>query len=225
VLLRAFAMVSLALGLYYNLTLEGGVLWLVVFWLSIFFCINTVRISTEIVDNMEAKLSPRMKMVLASAFPTMHTRDWSRIEKIASTKTYGPGEVMLDIGGHTNEISVLVSGESVEHRLDGRVLARQAGTFWGELTYMLGACDFEQGSPCRIVAGEKGAVVLTIPYAPLRTLAARSERLRAALAEGVVRSAGTKHGLLDHSWESVKPAGPNRRRPAPKISTQPGAAV
>lgn len=204
--LRAFALASLSLSLYYNLTLPSGVLWLVVFWLCVFLAINVFRITSEIINSLEASVSPSMKRVLAAGFPEMHTRDWHRITKKATISRYAPGEILLDVGQQTSDFCLLIEGETAEWRPDGRKLIRSPGIFWGELTYMLGDAEFPAGSPCRITAGPRGATVMRITYPDLRALASESERLRAALAEGIVRSAGTKHGLLEHSWENAQAA-------------------
>lgn len=198
--LRAFALISLALSLYYNLTLEGGVLWLVVFWLSVFMLINLVRITSEIVDSLEAQVTPEMKRVMAVAFPKMHTRDWHRLVNAGELSTYGAGAVLLDLGDQTKEVSILVSGGTIESRPGSRVVHRQPGIFWGELTFFLGENEFRKGSPVTITAGAEGATVLRISYAAIDALSKKSERLRAALAEGVVRSAGIKHGVI--TWDN-----------------------
>lgn len=198
--LRAFAIASLALSLFYNLTLAGGPLWLVVFWLSVFLAINLARISLELLDHIEARIEPETKRLLASAFPTMHSRDWQRITRIAEKQLCAPGTTLLSVGDRTQAITVLLRGSTIEERADGRRISREPGTLWGELTYSLGDAEFS-GSPCRITAGGQGATIIVIPYEPLRALATASPRLRAALSDGFVRSAGVKHGLLEHRWE------------------------
>jgi hypothetical protein len=216
--LRAFAMVSLSLSIWYNLTLPSGVLWLVVGWLCVFFLLNLVRISVELVDNLEASIPPGDKRVLASTFPQMHSRDWQRIVRISERRDYSPGETLLHVGDATDTVSVLMRGHTCEHRADGRRVTRDPGTLWGELTFTLGE-EFS-GSPCAITAGNDGAFVMHIPNAKLRALATASPRLRAALHEGFVRSAGIKHGLLEHHWEL--PAPPRRVR---KMAIVPAAAI
>jgi hypothetical protein len=212
VALRAFAMLSLSLSLWYNLTLPSGVLWLVVGWLSVFFIINVVRISFELVDNIEARVPPEEKRVLASAFPAMHTRDWRRLAAISRQQECAPGETLLCVGDQTDALAVLLRGSTIELRADGRRITRDPGTLWGELTFVLGEAEFA-GSPCHIAAGTEGATVLLFPYTKLRSMATASPRLRAALHEGFVRSAGVKHGLLEHRWEIPVPPKARSTRP------------
>lgn len=194
--LRAFALISLGLSLYYNLTLEGGVLWLVVFWLTVFIVINLVQITLDIIENIEAPVPPEMKRVLASAFPKMHSRDWIRFVKAGRVTDHRRGEMLLDIGDQTEELAILINGGTIESRQGSSSVTREAGIFWGELTFFLGQDEFRRGSPVRIEAGPLGATVLRVSYSKIQALAARNERFRAALAEGVVRSAGIKHSVI-----------------------------
>lgn len=196
VALRLFALASLTLGLIYNATLPTGPLWLVLFWLSVFLCINVFRVGREIVDRIEVRLPADLKTIAAEAFPLMHTRDFARLAACAESIEYSCGDVLLDVGESTEHVSLLVRGRTAEVRDDRpEPIRRSAGVLWGELTFVIGASQFD-ASPCCIVVQSPRAIVWHWRYETLRQLLAGNDRLHAALSDAFVRSAGFKHGLL-----------------------------
>lgn len=199
--LRAIALISLAAGLVYNATLASGPLWLVIFWLSVFLCINVYRISKEVVDRLEISLPSHERALMVDTFPKMHSRDWRALMKIANRKVYQKGEVLLGLGDSTSAVCLLAGGQALETRVDGRATRRTPGAMWGELSFVTE--DQFDGSPCTIVVSGSQAVVLEFPYEALHGLTAQNLRLRSALMEGFVRTAGLKHGLLANDPDSM----------------------
>jgi hypothetical protein len=198
--LRVFAVASLLFGLFYNYAV--GPLWLVLFWLAIFLVINLTRIVLDIIANLEIKLPYAQKKLLFSAFPTMHSRDWQKLYACAKVKKYTAGEAMLEFDEETKAITLIAKGQALEtrsrsqrRRRDDTIKYRSPGTFWGELTFVIGNDQFN-GSPCRITADTHGCEVIMWTYADLAELTEKNDRLRAALVDGFVRSAGLKHGLM-----------------------------
>lgn len=199
--LRAIALISLAAGLVYNSTLSSGPLWLVIFWLSVFLCINVYRISREVVDRVEVSLPSQERALMVDTFPKMHSRDWRSLMKIATRKTCQKGEVLLGFGDSTQAVCLLANGQAMETRADGHATRRTPGALWGELSFVTD--DQFDGSPCTIVVSSSQALVLEFPYEALHSLTSQNLRLRSALMEGFVRTAGLKHGLLASDPDSV----------------------
>jgi len=196
VTLRLFALASLLLGLIYNATLPTGPLWLVLFWLCVFLCINIFRVGREIVERVEVRLPADTKAIAAETFPLMHTRDFARLAACAERTEHVAGDVLLDVGESTEHVSLLVRGRTAELRADRpEPIRRGAGVLWGELTFVIGAAQFD-ASPCRIVVQSSQAIVWRWHYETLRQLIDGNDRLHAALSDAFVRSAGFKHGLL-----------------------------
>lgn len=196
VTLRLFALLSLVLGLIYNATLPTGPLWLVLFWLSVFLCINVFRVGREIFDQLEVRLPTDTKVIAAETFPLMHTRDFARLAASAESIEYSFGDVLLDVGEATEHVCLLVRGHTTERREDWpEIIHRDAGVLWGELTFVIGASQLD-ASPCKIVVESQRAIVWRWQYDTLRRLLVGNNRLHAALSDAFVRSAGFKHGLL-----------------------------
>lgn len=196
--LRVIAVCSLTLSLFYNATLESGPLWLVLFWLSVFLVIHLTRITMEVRNNIEAKLTPKQRRLHADAFPTMHSADFRKLWNASTFAKHTCGNTLLSVGSSTEAVSMVVEGGIVEHRADGRSITRDPGMFWGELSFMM-SDEYDQ-SPCKIVGGEEGCTILSIPYTTLRNLISQNPRMKGGLYESFARSAGVKHGLLEMSW-------------------------
>jgi hypothetical protein len=197
--LRLWAIVAGVAGLGYNgwvhsmMPAEQGI-WPVLFWLSVFLIQNIVLAVIEIRDRMEVKLRPASRELMVSAFPGMHSRDWSALLDIREERYLAIGEKLIGIRGPTDSFMILAAGELDEIRHDGRVFKRKPGTMFGELTFIMGVDEFNS-SPCDVICSQGVAVVYSFPYEKLRKLC-KSPRLKLAFEEGVVRSAGLKHGLL-----------------------------
>lgn len=192
--LRTIAICSGLCGLIYNATLPSGPLYLVLFWLSVFLCINLWRIASEVRNRMEAPLGSEQRALLVETFPTMHSRDWLLLVQAATVSRHTKGERLLSIGDHTAALSILARGEADEIRQSGEVRPRTPSAMWGELSFVTHR-QFD-GSPCSIVVTSDTAEVYQWPYEALQHLCDTHARLRAALMEGFVLTAGLKHGLL-----------------------------
>jgi len=132
----------------------------------------------------------------------MHTRDFALLAKQAELVEYSFGDVLLDVGDATEHVCLLVRGRTVEIRADRHEpIRRGVGVLWGELTFVIGAAQFD-ASPCKIVIQSQRAVVWRWRYATLHQLLAGKDRMHAALSDAFVRSAGFKHGLLATSEHS-----------------------
>lgn len=191
--LRMLAICSGMLGLIYNSTLASGPLWLVLFWLGLFLCINTGMLVRAIYRDMEVALTPDSRALLVATFPTMHSRDWLALRRVATSVEHPEGSELLAIGDSTHAVHIVAQGTVDEIRTDGTVLHRTPSAMWGELSFVT-TQQFD-GSPCRIVTTTP-TVELVFPYSALDALCAKNLRLRAALMEGFVRTGCLKHGLL-----------------------------
>lgn len=199
--LRLVAIMSLSVGLVYNGYVhinmpEGQGLWPVLIWLSIFLIQNTFCAIMEVKGSIEVSLSTREKILIAKAFPAMHSRDWLSILAISEKMVCMKGETILHLGDKTDALYVVCSGQVTESRPDmDRQIINNVGAMWGEITYSVGESDYNH-SPCDIVAHSDEVEVLKFNYEKLRALEEKNQRLKAALRDGFFRSVSFKHGVL-----------------------------
>jgi CRP-like cAMP-binding protein len=198
--LRMLAIASLIAGLTYNGWVhyrmpEGQDLWPVLLWLGIFLVQNVYMAGSAVRDQLEVPLTPRSRALMAAAVPDMHSRDWSRLAKLARVERFEEGATLIDIGDSTDRISILAAGQLLMTRPDrDQPLFRHPGEMWGELTYFMGADAFGQ-SPCRLQVHSPCAEVWSWSYREIASFC-KSDRARAALFAGFVRAAGLQHGSV-----------------------------
>lgn len=198
--LRLWAIAAGIVGLTYNTWVhmhmsEGSGIWPVLFWMSVFLVQNIVLAVMQIRSEMEVTLRPTSRSLMCATFPSMHSRDWSALMAKRQEVTLNHGDVLLKAGGQTSCLMLLAEGRLEEKRIDCRQYLRSPGALFGELTFVMGRDEFNS-SPCSVSAASEKALVYTWGYETLAELS-KSPRLKAALEEGFVRSAGLKHGLLN----------------------------
>lgn len=198
--LRLIAVASLVVGLVYNTYVhmnmaEGQNLWPVLLWMGVFLVQNVINSVREVNRSLEITIPAHERLIQASAFPRMHSRDWAALSESATKKTFPKGHVLLATGEATDSLQMLVFGTAREQRKDQLPLRRRMGALWGELTWVLGEEMFN-ASPCDVVVTADVAEVWEWPYTTLDALCKGNDRLAIALKDGFVRSASFKHGLL-----------------------------
>jgi hypothetical protein len=199
--LRLIAIASLCMGLIYNTYThlqmpEGQGIALVIFWLALFLIQNIYKALVEVSQSIEARVDAAERQLLVAGFPAMHSKDWQSLAKNAKRRNLAKGDAILKAGDSTTSLMLLASGHACERRVDGLPsLVRRPGTFWGELTWSLGASRFDK-SPCEVLITSETADLWEWDYATLDGLTQKNARLLAALRDGFLRSACFKHGLL-----------------------------
>ena len=197
--MRIIAVMSQMLGLAYNGWINyhmapGTDINLVVFWLAMFAILNITLLVREISTSLEIPLSAESRELMIRTFPLIHSRDWDTLLKASKTTVYPNGHQLLAVGDKTHSLQLIANGQAQEIR-DGEFKNCSKGSFWGELTYVMGS-DFYNASPVDIVVTSHELTVIEWDYAELKKISSKSSRLDAALQNGFVHSAGLKHGLL-----------------------------
>lgn len=198
--LRLIAVCSLVVGLIYNTYVhmnmpEGQNLWPVLLWMGVFLVQNVVNSVREVNRSLEIAVPAHERLIQASAFPRMHSRDWMAMSAAAKKSLLPKGHVVLATGAATHSLQMLVMGTALEQRSDQVPLRRRMGALWGELTWVLGEEMFNC-SPCEVLVTSEDAEVWEWDYSVLDRLCKGNDRLSIALKDGFVRSASFKHGLL-----------------------------
>lgn len=207
--LRLIAVCSLVVGLVYNTYVhinmpEGQNLWPVLLWMGVFLVQNIVNSVREVNRSLEISVPAHERLIQASAFPRMHSRDWMAMSAAAKKSVLPKGHVVLATGAATHQLQMLVMGTALEQRSDQVPLRRRMGALWGELTWVLGGEMFNS-SPCDVLITSEDAEVWEWEYSVLDQLCKGNDRLAVALKDGFVRSASFKHGLLAPRCDDQEP--------------------
>lgn len=196
--LRFVVVLGLLLGLVYNVYIHFHMppdqhLWPVLLWMSLFLVVNLYKAGAEVVDSIETPVTALQRPLLAAAFPTMHTHDWSKLVKKARMQRYKRGDVIVPLGGQTDTVMVLAIGAADELVPGREPDKRTVGTIWGELSFVMGVEAFNS-SPCDIVVTSDHATVLSWDYEVLHELCHSNDRLSHALKDSFLRDGYRKHG-------------------------------
>lgn len=188
--LRLIAILSLGIGLAYNSLIQSRMpedqnIYPVLFWMVVFIVQNLALVVRAIADQLETPLRPASRELMVKTFPTMHSKDWSRLLAAGAEMVHPKGTVLLAADGATDSLHILASGSIVQTSPGSPDLLNNAGTMWGERTFFLGEDEFNS-SPCAILA-LTNVRIIKINYENLHKLC-ESDRMRAALFEGVLRS-------------------------------------
>lgn len=220
--LRLIAVCSLVVGLVYNAYVhmnmpEGQNLWPVLLWMGVFLVQNIVNSVREVNRSLEISVPAHERLIQASAFPRMHSRDWMTMSAAAKKSILPKGHVVLATGAATHSLQMLVMGTALEQRSDQAPMRRRMGALWGELTWVLGEEMFNC-SPCEVLITSEDAEVWGWDYRVLDRLSKGNDRLSIALQDGFVRSASFKHGLLAPRCDDQEPLLVPRRQSPPNLA-------
>lgn len=215
--LRLIAVGSLIVGMVYNTYVhmnmpEGQNLWPVLLWMGVFLVQNLINSVREVNRSLEVTLPAHERLIQASAFPRMHSRDWAAMSASATKRALTRGQVLIATGASTHSLQMLVMGTALEQRSDQIPVRRRMGALWGELTWVLGEEMFNC-SPCQVSVISEEAEVWEWEYATLDALCKGNDRMAIALKDGFVRSASFKHGLLVARCDDQPPLLEPARKP------------
>jgi hypothetical protein len=192
--LRITAIMATAIGIWFNYIIPTGPLWQVIYWLSLFQVINVVQIVMLVRGMSEVPLSNREKAILVAAWPQMHSRDFRSMMQQGETKNMAAGDVLLNVGDHTDALWLVVDGDLVEDRDDGHHYRLGVGATIGGAT--LTADDNLGGSPSKVSAGERGVAMVRWTYPILNNLVEKQPRMGAPLYKGITRGMIVKYRML-----------------------------
>ena len=195
--LRLIAILSLGIGLGYNSLIQSRMpddqnIYPVLFWMVVFLVQNLALVVRSIADQMETPLRPASRELMVKTFPTMHSKDWSRLLASGVEEVYSKGVELLSEDAPTDSLHILTSGSIVQSCRGSPDIVKHAGSMWGERAYFLGEDEFNS-SPCAILS-LTNVRVFRIKYEDLQKLG-RSDRMSAALFDGVLRSFNGKERI------------------------------
>ncbi len=150
--LRLLAIASGLVGIVYNYSLPGGPLWLVIFWLSVFISINTVRVVGIVIERRSITLSEAERVLHETVFHNFSIPDFARLMRIAQWRVADEDHHFTEQGQPLEGLKFLLAGE-VAIVQDGAELARvNEGEMIGEISFVRGGpatATVRATRPCR----------------------------------------------------------------------------
>ncbi len=136
--LRTLAIISGVVGISYNYFLSVGPLWLVIFWLSVFICINGYRIVGIILERRTIKFSEEEMELHETVFQNFTSLEFMKLMRIAEWNSVEIGHQFAEQGQIIDGLNLLFNGEvSIER--DGKELGRgRDGSMIGEMSFIQG---------------------------------------------------------------------------------------
>lgn len=174
-LLRALALVSSAVGMYYNYALPAGPLWLVIFWLGVFALIHFYRIVELTVERRQVHFSPEELELHQTIFQNFSPVEFMKVLRLAKWRSAASGMHLAKESEPQSELLLLYNGEVIISR-DGEEVARaRDGTLVGELTFIRG------GEANATVTTARPTRYIAWPQHELRSLLRRNPTMNVAM--------------------------------------------
>jgi len=154
ILLRAIAIVSGIVGIGYNFYLDSGPLWLPIFWISAFICINAFRIAGIIVEHRSVNLSEDELELYETEFQDFSPVEFMKLMRIAEWRSADVGHVFAQQGHEIEGLKLLFNGKVVVERDGEEVGTGQDGSMIGEMSFIQGGAataTVSATNPCRYV--------------------------------------------------------------------------
>ncbi len=193
-LLRLIAVGSILIGIFYNLRLAGGPLWLVIFWLLVMLAINTHRIITHILERRGIAFSEEERDLYQTIFHNFAPFEFLKLLRLGRWETAAEGTVLAAQGETLSDLKFIYYGEVAVEK-EGREIARtRDGTLIGEVSYLDG------GRAAATVRTTRRTRYIAWPQNELRRLLTRNPTMdlamKSVLSEDLIRKLMDQTGPL-----------------------------
>ena len=154
-----------------------GPLWLVLFWLAVYVCINVFRISTKLGETRKVRLNEEEAELRDTVFPEFTPVEFAKLMRIGAWRNVPAGATLTTQGQPVSEVSVIQSGHlTVE--IDGRnIHTMKDGEIVGEMSFIGGnpaTATVRTVEPTRYVAWQQPALRALLARNPAMSSAMRS---------------------------------------------------
>ena len=153
-LLRFLAVGSALVGIFYNYYMPVGPLWLPIFWLGVFTCINVWRIVGILTERYAIRFSEEERELYETIFRNFEPVEFMKLMRLAEWREAAEGDVFAESGKPLDGLRLLFSGEVLVAR-DGKEIGRaRDGALIGEMSFIQGGeatADVTALRPCRYV--------------------------------------------------------------------------
>ena len=154
IFLRSLAIISCLVGITYNYFIPVGPLWLVIFWLSVFICVNCYRIIGIILERRSIKFNDEELELHETVFQNFTPLEFMKLMRIAEWHSVEIGHQFAEQGSMIEGLKLLFNGEVTIQR-NGEELGRgRDGSMIGEMSFIRGGAATATvlaTHPCRYV--------------------------------------------------------------------------
>ncbi|MBA59678.1 MAG: hypothetical protein CMQ40_10990 [Gammaproteobacteria bacterium] len=160
--LRLIAIISAVLGICYNYSVAEKPLWLVIFWLSTFFSINSWMLVNSYLRNKSAKFSQDERELFEALFS--HLSPFEYLELLRASKWIRVDKEIsfIEKGIENTQLALIWHGKAKIVRNEGELIFLKRGAFIGELSFLT------KNLPSAEVILLKGSCVLVWEHKELR---------------------------------------------------------
>ncbi|MAP10613.1 MAG: hypothetical protein CMQ61_00990 [Gammaproteobacteria bacterium] len=137
-MLRSVALVSSAVGIYYNYAIPAGPLWLVIFWLSVFALIHVYRIIELTQERRRVHFTDEELELHQTVFQNFSPVEFMKMLRLAQWRSAPAGTVLAAEDEPQPELALLFNGEVVVTREGAEIARGRDGTLIGEMTFIRG---------------------------------------------------------------------------------------
>lgn len=191
--LRSLLILSFATGIFYNGLPPVGPLWLVMFWLAVYACINAFRIATSLAERRGVRLNEEEAELRDTVFTEFTPVEFAKLIRIGSWAEAAPGATLTRQGEPVPTVMVIQNGHlAVE--IDGEAVnTLKDGAIVGEMSFIGGqaaTATVRAITPTRYIAWPQPALRALLARNPAMLSAMRSvfsAELTRKLLQGDVR--------------------------------------
>jgi hypothetical protein len=184
-MLRIFAMAGNLVGVIFNYFVPGGPIWLVMFWLSLFFMINFVRIITLIIERRGVSFSEEERELFQTIFQSFSPVEFMKLMRLGEWRTAEPGVALANQEEALADLKLIYNGEVAIYKDEQEVDRSRDGTLIGEMSYIQG------GNATATVLVERLTRYVSWPREELRKLLKRNPTMdlsmRTVFSQDLVR--------------------------------------
>lgn len=175
ILLRSLAIVSCGLGIAYNYHVVSNPLWLVIFWLSLFLCINIYQIGKIVIGQKPIKLNERERTMHGNSFGSFSAYEFKNLLDLGEWESETEGTILTKEGESVRKLFFIYSGE-VEVAKNNQEIARlSAGSLVGEMSFI------GQKTASATTKITKETIFFSWPHKKLRAHLSRNPMMKVAM--------------------------------------------
>ena len=175
IFLRILGICSGIVGVFYNYFVTSDPLWVPIIWLFLFIIINSTMISIFYLENKRSNLTSEDIEIWKTNFIGLSISEYKMIKKIANTKIYNTGDVLIHMG-IKNKFLYFVNTGNLNVMKNNEILnTLSQGDVAGEMSFIT-----ESLPNADVIANEQSNCV-TIDKVQLKSIMVKNPTLHLAI--------------------------------------------